>query len=86
MYDECEPKTGTCQQTCTPAAYLQQRQVPQDLLVLRVDAQRIQIALDGITVLSVRTVQQAVHVPAHVGGEIVLQARRVGRKTGQKTQ
>ena len=41
--------------------HLEVGQVPQDLLVVLVDAEGVEVALDGLAVLAVRAVQEAVH-------------------------
>mmetsp|Transcript_26566 Transcript_26566/g.67630 ORF Transcript_26566/g.67630 Transcript_26566/m.67630 type:complete len:382 (+) Transcript_26566:1532-2677(+) len=52
---------------------LQQRQVPQDLHVVLVQPQCVEVALDGLAVVTVRAVQQAIHMPAHMTPQVCLQ-------------
>ena len=38
-----------------------------------VDAQRVQVAFDGLRIVAIRAVHQAEHVPAHVAAQVVAQ-------------
>mmetsp|Transcript_25665 Transcript_25665/g.42954 ORF Transcript_25665/g.42954 Transcript_25665/m.42954 type:complete len:300 (-) Transcript_25665:363-1262(-) len=54
--------------------HLQERQITQDLRILLIQSQRVLVALDGLTVVPIRSVQQPVHVPANMAPEVLLEA------------
>ena len=53
---------------------LQKRQISENLNVVLVPFERVPVTLDGLVVLLVAPLQQAVHVPADVGPEVVTEA------------
>ena len=58
-----------------PHLHLKEGKVAKNLKILRIDPERLLVGLDGLVVLAIGTVEQAIHVPANVRSVLVGEER-----------